>query len=99
MGIRIVIDSTSDVTDEIIKKYNIKMVPLTVNFENESFLDKVELNSKQFFEKLETSIFAKIPNFSIQRRRASGSAAVGSSTDGKSRLLDFPDRFHRRRIG
>ena len=52
MGIRIVIDSTSDVTDEIIEKYNIKMVPLTVNFENESFLDKVELNSKQFFEKL-----------------------------------------------
>lgn len=52
MGIRIVIDSTSDVTDEIIKKYNIKMVPLTVNFENESFLDKVELNSKQFLKNL-----------------------------------------------
>ena len=52
MGIRIVIDSTSDVTNEIIEKYNIKMVPLTVNFENGSFLDKVELNSKEFFEKL-----------------------------------------------
>lgn len=52
MGIRIVIDSTSDVTDDIIKKYNLKMVPLTVNFENESFLDKVELSSSDFFEKL-----------------------------------------------
>lgn len=52
MGIRIVIDSTSDVTDDIIKKYNLKMVPLTVNFENESFLDKVELRSSDFFEKL-----------------------------------------------
>jgi len=52
MGIRIVVDSTSDVTNEIIEKYNLKMVPLTVNFEKESFLDKVELNSEEFFEKL-----------------------------------------------
>lgn len=52
MGIRIVIDSTSDVTDEIIKKYNLKVVPLTVNFEKESYLDKIELSTKEFFEKL-----------------------------------------------
>lgn len=52
MGIRIVIDSTSDVTEDIINKYNLKMVPLTVNFENESFLDKVELSSSEFFDKL-----------------------------------------------
>lgn len=55
MGIRIVIDSTSDVTEEIIEEYNLKMVPLTVNFENESFLDKIELSSSDFFEKLEKS--------------------------------------------
>lgn len=52
MGIRIVIDSTSDVTKEIIDKYNLKVVPLTVNFENESYLDKVELSTSEFFEKL-----------------------------------------------
>lgn len=52
MGIRIVIDSTSDVTEDIIERYNLKMVPLTVNFENESFLDKIELSSSEFFEKL-----------------------------------------------
>ncbi|MEL7649064.1 MAG: DegV family protein [Sedimentibacter sp.] len=62
MGIRIVIDSTSDVTDEIIEKYNLKMVPLTVNFENEQFLDKVELSSAEFFEKLEKS--EKLPTTS-----------------------------------
>ncbi len=62
MGIRIVIDSTSDVTNEIIEKYNLKMVPLTVNFENESFLDKVELSSADFFEKLEKS--EKLPTTS-----------------------------------
>lgn len=52
MSIRIVIDSTSDVTEDIINKYNLKMVPLTVNFSDESFLDKVELSSSDFFIKL-----------------------------------------------
>jgi DegV family protein with EDD domain len=52
MAIRIVIDSTSDVTNEIIEKYNLKMVPLSVNFEDGSYLDKIELSSKDFFEKL-----------------------------------------------
>lgn len=55
MGIRIVIDSTADVTDEIIEKYNLKMVPLTVNFEDGSYLDKVELPTSLFFEKLTKS--------------------------------------------
>ena len=52
MAIRIVIDSTADVTQEIIEKHNLKMVPLKVNFENESYLDKVELTTSMFFDKL-----------------------------------------------
>jgi len=63
MGIRIVVDSTSDLTYEIIQKYNIKMVPLTVNFENESFLDKVELSTKDFFDKLEAA--EKLPTTTL----------------------------------
>lgn len=55
MAIRIVIDSTADVTQEIIEKNNIKMVPLKVNFENESYLDKVELTTDMFFDKLAKS--------------------------------------------
>lgn len=52
MGIRIVIDSTSDVTQEFIDKYNLIMVPLTVNFEDGSYLDKIELSTDEFFDKL-----------------------------------------------
>lgn len=52
MGIRIVIDSTSDVTQEFIEKHNLSMVPLTVNFDGELFLDKVEITSKDFFQRL-----------------------------------------------
>jgi len=55
MSIKIVIDSTSDVTQEIIDKYNLEMVPLTVNFDDGSYLDKVELSTEDFFEKLSNS--------------------------------------------
>ncbi|NLJ58298.1 MAG: DegV family protein [Tissierellia bacterium] len=63
MSIRIVIDSTSDLTQDIIEKHNIKMVPLTVNFEDGSFLDKVELSSSDFFEKL--SAAEKLPTTTL----------------------------------
>ena len=63
MSIRIVVDSTSDLTDEIIEKYNIKMVPLSVNFEDESFLDKVELSTSDFFKKLAAS--KKLPTTTL----------------------------------
>jgi DegV family protein with EDD domain len=62
MAIRIVIDSTSDVTQEIVDKHNLKMVPLTVNFEDKSYLDKVELSTKDFFDKLTSS--EKLPTTS-----------------------------------
>lgn len=55
MSIRIIIDSTSDITQEIIDKYNLIMVPLTVNFEDESYLDKIELSTNEFFDKLVAS--------------------------------------------
>lgn len=62
MGIRIIIDSTSDVTPEIIDKYNLIMVPLTVNFEDKSYLDKIEIKSDEFFELLSKS--EKLPTTS-----------------------------------
>jgi DegV family protein with EDD domain len=55
MGITIVTDSTSDLSKDLIEKYDIKIVPLTVNFENESFLDGVEIEPKDFFERLKNS--------------------------------------------
>ncbi len=62
MGIRIVVDSTSDVTKEIIEKHNLVMVPLVVNFEDDSYLDKVELTTDEFFDKLSKS--EKLPTTS-----------------------------------
>lgn len=50
--IRIVTDSTADLPLEIIKQYNITVVPLRVNFGNESFLEGKDLSPKGFYEKL-----------------------------------------------
>jgi DegV family protein with EDD domain len=50
--IGIVTDSTSDIPVELIHKYNIKVIPLYVNFEEESFMDGVDITTKQFYEKL-----------------------------------------------
>ena len=51
--IAIVTDSTSDIPEEMLGKYNIKVVPLYVNFENENFADNgVDITYRDFYEKL-----------------------------------------------
>lgn len=52
MNIGILTDSTCDLPDSIIKKYNIEFIPLTVSIGNEQFKDKTEITSKQFFSKI-----------------------------------------------
>jgi DegV family protein with EDD domain len=52
--IAIVTDSTADVSKEMCEKNQITVVPLYVNFENESFVDDgVNITIKQFYEKLQ----------------------------------------------
>lgn len=53
MGIRIVVDSTADLTPQV--RERVAVVPLTVHFGEEEFVDGVDLTSRQFYEKLETS--------------------------------------------
>jgi len=50
--IKIVTDSTADLSEEQIKKYSIKVVPLTVIFGSESFADGVDLSAEEFYQKL-----------------------------------------------
>lgn len=50
----VVTDSTADMPAGVIEKLGIKVVPLTVRFGTEEFLDKVELTIQQFYQKLET---------------------------------------------
>ena len=50
--IEIITDSTSDITLQEAKKYGITVVPLTVHFGDEEFLDGVTITPHEFYEKL-----------------------------------------------
>lgn len=52
MTIKIVTDSTCELPKEVIKKYNITVVPAYINFTDGSYLDGVEITRKEFYEKL-----------------------------------------------
>lgn len=50
MSVRIIIDSTVDIDPKLKNRFTI--VPLTVHFGDEEYLDGITLNHKQFYEKL-----------------------------------------------
>jgi DegV family protein with EDD domain len=50
--IKIVTDSTADLRDEQIKKYNIEIVPLTITIDGESYTDLVDISAEEFVEKM-----------------------------------------------
>lgn len=53
--IKIVTDSTADLPLEIVEKYDINVLPLTVRFEDESYRDGVDIKLPQFLEKMKES--------------------------------------------
>ncbi|MBU2464883.1 MAG: DegV family protein, partial [Bacteroidetes bacterium] len=53
--IGLITDSTCDLPMELIQKYQIQIVPLTVHFGQEFFIDRLTMQPKQFFEKLVSS--------------------------------------------
>ncbi|MEG0306430.1 MAG: DegV family protein [Clostridium sp.] len=55
MSIRIITDSTSDITQDLAKDKNITVVPLCVRFDQEEFKDGVTLSSEEFYSKLEST--------------------------------------------
>ena len=50
--IALVTDSTSDIRKSVAQDKGIIIIPLTVHFGDESYLDGVEIDSKEFFRKL-----------------------------------------------
>lgn len=52
--VKIVTDSTSDLSLEEVKKLGVELIPLKVNFGEKSYFDKIELTSEEFLKKLTT---------------------------------------------
>ncbi len=51
--IKIITDSTADLPKEIYEKYDIEVLPVLINFKEESYLDGIEINPDKVFEKIE----------------------------------------------
>jgi len=52
MAVKIVTDSLSDITSDLAQKLGITVVPLTVFFGQESFLDRITITTDEFYDKL-----------------------------------------------
>lgn len=51
--IKIITDSTSDLPKEILDNHDVEVIPLLINFGEESYLDGVDINLKQLLERVE----------------------------------------------
>ena len=51
MSIRIVTDSSCDLPDELVQQWGIEIVPLTIRFGDDEYLDRVELPTDEFWRK------------------------------------------------
>lgn len=52
MNVRIVTDSTCDLPEDVVSKYNIPIIPLHINQGEKSYLDGVELTREEFYARL-----------------------------------------------
>ncbi|MCT4595921.1 MAG: DegV family protein [Anaeromicrobium sp.] len=50
MSIKLIIDSTCDLPEEIIKKYDLDMLPLRVYIDGKEYLDKVNITLEELYE-------------------------------------------------
>lgn len=53
--IKIVTDSTVDLSDEVVKELDIHVVPLSISIDGETYLDRVDLSPLSFIEKMKSS--------------------------------------------
>ncbi len=54
MSVRIVTDSTCDLPQETIRKYDIRVVPLYINVGKQGYLDGVDMTRQEFYQHLPT---------------------------------------------
>ena len=60
--VKLVTDSVSDIPPDVVKKLEITVISLHVQFGNETYKDRVDLSSEDFYQKLEHS--SKLPSTS-----------------------------------
>ena len=84
MTIKIVTDSTSDLSKDIVEKYGIEIVPLSISVGGKTYLDGVDITKKEFIKMLTSS--EELPK--------SSQPSAGYFEETYRRLLDEPDTTH-----
>jgi len=77
--IKLITDSTCDLSPELIRQHDIEVVPLFVNFGEESYLDGVNLTTPQMYQKISECGF--LPK--------TAAASPGSLTEAFKKYLDL----------
>jgi DegV family protein with EDD domain len=54
-GVRIVTDSACDLPQEVVDRHRIAIVPLTIRFGDEEFVDRIDLSASDFYKKMASS--------------------------------------------
>ncbi|MCX7911743.1 MAG: DegV family protein [Dehalococcoidales bacterium] len=54
MAVRVVTDTLSDITADVAEEFGITVVPLYVRFGNETFRDRIDITSEEFYRRLTT---------------------------------------------
>jgi len=58
-AVAIVTDSTADIPDNLIEKYNIKIAPLYIHYNGKEYKDKIDIDNKQIYRLLEKNVEVK----------------------------------------
>lgn len=58
----IVTDSTSDLSHEYLKQHNIHVVPLSLTIDGKSFVDRIDITSEAFIQRIEEDADVKQAN-------------------------------------
>ena len=53
--VKVITDSCSDITPQLARELGITVVPLYVQFGDETYRDNIDLSTEEFYHKLETS--------------------------------------------
>jgi DegV family protein with EDD domain len=85
MAVRVVTDSACDLPDDLIERYGIEVVPLTIRFGNEELVDRKELSTDEFWRRLAESDV--LPETSAPSAGAFEGAFRGLIEDGATGII------------
>lgn len=84
-GVRVVIDSACDLPDELVERYGIVVVPLTIRFGTEELVDRRDLTAAEFWRRCKAS--PSLPETAAPSPGAFQSAFESAADDGADGVL------------